>query len=242
MKCIGLVLLCVVGAATSPALAQSQADFVNAFSGKWQVYEQRLAAGTGLCQLDFSAHADGAHMGLTATNCGPPLASAAAWAIEGSQLVLYDAQNKPVVKLGGNQKRVTGTAANNTPVILERAGGDGTAAMLQAAYNASGCYYLGYTQACAPRSELAEPTPAPDGQMQIQLLANLSVHSEPRSDADVVGTAQKGTCVAVDSCTMASDGPWCRATFGKTTGWLRKLTMRQNRWPVVTFVNSCSAK
>jgi hypothetical protein len=236
---LGLVLLGGLG--TLPVFAQSQADFVNAFSGKWQVYEQRLAAGTGLCQLDFSSHADGAHMGLTASNCAAPLASAAAWAIEGSQLVVYDAENKPVVKLGGNQKRVTGMAGD-VPIILERAGGDGTAAMLQAAYNASGCYYLGYSQTCAPRSALAEPAPAPDGRMQIELLADLSVHSEPRSDADVVGTAQKGSCVAVDSCTMASDGPWCRASFGKTSGWLRKLTMRQNRWPVVTYVNSCTAK
>jgi hypothetical protein len=39
---------------------------------------------------------------------------------------------------------------------------------------------------------------------------------------------------------MASDGPWCRAKFGDTTGWLRKFAIRQNRWPIVTFANSCS--
>jgi len=237
-----VALAVLAGLGTLPALAQSQADFVNAFSGKWQIYEQRLAAGAGLCHLDFSAKADGAHLGLTVSNCAPPLASAAAWAIEGSQLVLYDAQDKPIVKLGGNQKRVTGMAADDVPIILERAGGDGTASLLQAAYNASGCYYLGYTQTCASRADLAEPAPAPDGRTQIQLLTNLSVHSEPRSDADVVGTAKEGSCVVVDSCTMASDGPWCHASFGKTAGWLRKLTMRQNRWPVVTFANSCTAK
>ena len=233
------VALLLLASATSSALAQSQADFVNAFSGKWQVYEQRLASGQAICKLDFSGIAAGSRMQLNTNGCAAPLGSAVSWSIEGSQLVLYDAQDKPLVKLGGNQKRVTGTAADATPIILERAGGDGTAATLQAAYNASGCYYLGYSKSCAPRGELAEPTPGPDGRLQLQLETNLSVHGEPRSDSDVIGTAQQGTCVAVDTCTMASDGPWCRAKFGPTTGWLRKLTMRQNRWPVVTFTNSC---
>lgn len=220
--------------------AQSQADFVNAFSGKWQIYERRLAAGTGVCELDLSVKPAGAHTQLTTTNCAPLLAAAASWSIEGAQLVIYDALDKPLVKLGGNQKRVTGAAADNLPIILERAGGDGTSTTLQAAFNASGCYYLGYSQTCAPRGELAEPAPTSDGHFQIMLQTNLSVHSEPRNDADAMGTAQKGTCVTVDSCTMASDGPWCRAKFGDAEGWLRKLTLRQNRWPVVTFTNSCS--
>lgn len=235
---VTLVGLAVAG----PALAQSQADFVNAFSGKWQIYEQRLAAGSGMCKLDLSKNADGAHMALKVTDCATPLASATSWSIEGSQLVLYDAQGKQMVKLGGNQKRVTGTSEDNTPIILERAGGDGTAARLQATYNASGCYYLGYTQTCASRAELGEPAPAPDGRIQINLAANLGVHSEPRGDSAVIGTAKKGSCIAVDTCTMASDGPWCRATFGQSTGWLRKLTIRENRWPVVTFTNSCAVK
>lgn len=232
---VTLVGLAVAG----PALAQSQADFVNAFSGKWQIYEQRLAAGSGMCKRDLSSDADGAYMALTTADCAAPLASATAWSIEGSQMVLYHAGNKALVKLGGNQKRVTGTSEDNTPIILERVGGDGTAAQLQATYNASGCYYLGYTQTCASRGEMGEPNPAPDGRIQIKLTTNLGVHSEPRSDSDVIGTAKKGSCVAVDTCTMASDGPWCRAKFGQSTGWLRKFTLRQKRWPVITFTNAC---
>jgi hypothetical protein len=225
-----------------PTLAQSQspADFVKAFSGNWQVYEQHLAAGAPMCKLALAGTVSGAHLGLTQSGCAAPLAASVSWSIEGSQLVIYDGQDKPIVKLGGNQKRVTGaTIVDATPIILERTGGDGTAAALQAAYNASGCYYLGYTQTCAPRAELAEPSPTPDGRLQVHLETNLSAHAEPRGDSDIIGVVKEGSCIAVDTCTMASDGPWCRAKFGTSTGWMRKLTMRQNRWPVVTFANAC---
>ncbi|WDR05522.1 AprI/Inh family metalloprotease inhibitor [Devosia rhodophyticola] len=223
-----------------PAWAQSQAEFVSAFSGKWQIYEQRMGIGSSVCKLELAAQTQGSRLQMTTADCAAPLGAAASWSIEGSQLVFYDADDKALAKLGGNQKRVTGETADKTFVIVERSNGDGMAATLQAAYNASGCYYLGYTQKCAPRSEMAEPTPTPDGRIHIQLQANLGVHTEPRNDANIVGTAQKDSCVVADSCVMASDGPWCRAKFGDTTGWLRKLTLRQNRWPVVTFVNSCS--
>lgn len=232
--CLPLLLL------AAPAFAQSQAEFVSAFSGNWQVYEQRLAAGDAPCRIDFAGQAVGNHMALTPTGCAAPLAGIRSWSIEGSQLVLYDAGDKPVVRLGGNQKRITGATDAGLPIILERTGGDGTAATLQAAYNASGCYYLGYTQKCAARADLAEPAPGPDGRTRIELAANLAVHSEPRVDADTIGTAQQASCVVVDTCTMASDGPWCRARFGNVTGWLRKFSLRQNRWPVVTYANSCA--
>jgi hypothetical protein len=232
--------LALLAVSVPPARAQSQPEFVNAFSGNWQVYEQRLSTTSAGCRLELSGLARGTRLSLATSDCVPPLSSASSWSIEGSQLVLYDAQDRPLVKLGGNQRRVTGTTTTDLPLVLERAGGDGTSTKLQALYNAGGCYYLGYTQTCAPRSELAEPAPAPDGRIQIGLLANLGVHSEPRGDSDLVGTAQRGSCIVVDACTMASDGPWCRAKFSSTTGWLRKLTVRQNRWAIVAFSNSCS--
>lgn len=239
VKQIIIALVALAGAGVLPVEAQSQADFVKAFSGRWQVYDQQAASGPALCALDFASTGKGTTLPVTVAGCKGPLAKVQSWSIEGSQLVLTDDQQAQVVRLGGNQKRVTGATASGVPVILERAGGDGNAATLQAAYNASGCYYLGYTRVCAPRSELAVPAPGPDGRTQIQLLANLNVHSEPRADANLVGATKQGTCVAVQQCTMASDGPWCEAKFGNVTGWLRKLTMRQNRWPVVTFTNSC---
>ncbi|WDR01353.1 AprI/Inh family metalloprotease inhibitor [Devosia algicola] len=239
MKRLACALITLVGAGAMPALAQSQADFVSAFSGSWQLYEQRLGDGSNMCKLELSTEKKGEHLQLSTSHCAQPVASTVSWSIEDGQLVFYATDGSKVATLGGNQKRVTGETADQMPLIIERAGGDGMAATLQAAYNASGCYYLGYSQTCAPRTELGEPAPAPDGRVHIQLQANLAVHTEPRNDANVVGTAQKDTCVVVDSCTMASDGPWCRAKFGDTTGWLRKLTLRQNRWPVVAFANTC---
>jgi hypothetical protein len=136
-----------------PALAQSQADFVTAFSGKWQVYDKGMAAGATPCQLDLSNLGTDGKLGVTAEGCKAPLAGAHSWAIEGSQLVLYNEQAAALVKLGGNQKRITGTTGDGLPIILERQGGDGTAGLLLAAVNASHCYYLGYTQKCAAKSE-----------------------------------------------------------------------------------------
>jgi hypothetical protein len=232
----GVVLIAAL--VSFPVLAQSQADFVTAFSGKWQVYDKGMAAGATPCQLDLSNLGTDGKLGVTADGCKAPLAAAHSWAIEGSQLVLYDEQAAALVKLGGNQKRITGATGDGLPIILERQGGDGTAGLLLAAVNASHCYYLGYTQKCAAKSE-ATTLPAEGPQSQVKLLVNLTAHSEPRNDADSVGTVKLGTCVAVQRCVTASDGPWCKVTLGANTGWLRKLTIRQNRWPVVTFANSC---
>lgn len=239
MKPFCLLAVSIALLFSAPALAQSQADFVKAFSGDWQTYDRAMATGSGFCQLDLSSKARDSRMAATAKDCAVPLASTASWAIEGSQLALYDGDGKVLVKLGGNQKRITGTAGAGMPIVLERAGGDGTATALMAAYNASGCYYLGYSQKCANKAELAEPTPAPSGGIHVHVEVNLNVHSEPRGDASTVGRVPAGSCVAVETCVVASDGPWCRAKFGDETGWLRKFTLRQNRWPVVTYTNSC---
>jgi hypothetical protein len=236
-----LLWFALVVVAASPVVAQSQSAFVDAFSGRWQTYEQRFAKGASLCTVELSGLAPGsARMGLRPSGCAAPLEAATGWSIEGSQLVLYDAHDKEIARLGGNQKRITGATPAGMPVVLERPGGDGTATTLQGAYNASGCYLLGYSKDCAPRGELGEPQPGPDGRLQIQMQANLNAYPEPRADpANAIGQVQQGTCIVVDACIIASDGPWCRAQFGGETGWLRKLTLRQNRWPVVTFTNSC---
>jgi len=224
---------------SSPALAQSQADLIKAFAGKWQVYDQRLSTGAGKCSLDFGIAASGGAMLLSASNCAAPLGSAVAWLIDGNQLVLDDAQGKPIVRLGGNQKRITGTTEAGLPLIIERPGGDGTGIRLQGAYNVSGCYYLGYSQNCAPESQLARPL-TEAGPAKVHVEVNAALHSEPRSDANTVGTVKQGACVAVNACTVASDGPWCRIALPSGSAWLRKMALRQSRWPIITFTNGCS--
>jgi hypothetical protein len=234
VRTIFLLAACLFAA---PALAQSEADFIAAFSGKWQVYDQHMATGKTPCQLDLSNLGTDGKLAVSPNGCAAPLSDARNWTIEGSQLVLYNATPAVVVKLGGNQKRITGSTDAGLPIILERQGGDGTAALLLAASNASGCYYLGYGTKCADKSELGPPDMSAGAKVSVQV--NLNAHGEPRSDANTVGTVPMGTCIAVQVCVVASDGPWCRATIGTQTGWLRKLTIRQNRWPVVAFTNSC---
>lgn len=223
-----------------PAMAQSQADFVGAFSGDWVDFDQQMANGPTRCQVSLEGLSASGQMPASAKGCAAPLDAVANWSISGTQLVLADSSGSVIVKLGGNQKRVNGADASGKEIILERPGGDGNAAGLKGAYNASGCYYLGYSQDCVPVGALGQPEPGADGTMRIKVEVNLNVHAEPRGDADVVGVVRKGTCVVVDQCTTASDGPWCRAQFGDKAGWMRKLTLRQNRWPISTFSNSCA--
>ena len=205
----------------------------------WQVYDRQAASGSEFCKIALLETAEGQRLTLAVQGCAAPLGGATTWTIESSQLALYDGKGQPIAKLGGSQNRVTGSSASGVSIILERPGGDGTAAALRDAANASGCIFAGYTQKCATKAETALPVLPANGGGKIKLLVDLSVRIEPRGDADIVGAVKAGECIAVDTCNVASDGPWCRATFGQTAGWLRKYTLRQNRWPVVVFANAC---
>src|SRR5690606_3923551 len=142
---------------------------------------------------------------------------------------------------GGNQRRMTGATNAGAPVILDRVGVRGNAAQLQAAYQAAGCYYLGFSDRCSAESELSKPVIAEGQPTRINVLVNLNVRAEARDDASIVGVVPMNSCVVTDVCATAADGVWCRAQFGERTGWLRKLALRQNRWPIVTFANQCPA-
>lgn len=48
------------------------------------------------------------------------------------------------------------------------------------------------------------------------------LYSQPSSTASVAGTAAKGTSLNV----LAKKGGWLRVTTGKTTGWIRLLSVR----------------
>ena len=235
----GIFGLLVLALAATPALGQSTAQFVAAFSGQWIDYDAGLATGKQMCSLDLSG-GNGTQLPVKPVGCAAPLAAAVSWSIDKGQLVLADQHGTALARLGGNQQRITGSAADGSPLILERRGGNGDASALMATYNASGCYYLGYTQKCAPPAELGKPVAGVNGKIQVDTDVDVDVRSEPRSDANTVGVVKQGNCVQIDRCVMASDGPWCEAHFGTAAGWLRKLAIRQNRWPVVTFSNECS--
>jgi hypothetical protein len=101
------------------------------------------------------------------------------------------------------------------------------------------CFYSGFTSKCVDAAQAAPP--APEG-ASVQVLVNLNVRAEARDDAEVVGVVPSQTCVTTELCLTATDGAWCCAKFGERTGWMRKLAVRQNRWAIVTFDNSCPSR
>ncbi|MBU1396374.1 MAG: SH3 domain-containing protein [Gammaproteobacteria bacterium] len=53
-------------------------------------------------------------------------------------------------------------------------------------------------------------------------LRNEKLYSQPSSSATVVGSVAKGASVNI----LAKQGGWLRVTSGKTTGWIRLLSVR----------------
>lgn len=235
-----LAIAFVVAGSTATAQAQSEAEFVAAFSGNWQVFEPAYSEGGAKCGLSLSKTGGDGRYDLAKSNCAAELATVEKWGIVDQQLAFIDKGGLVVVRLGGNQRRMTGTTVAGKPIVFDRIGNDGLASQLEAAVKASGCYYLGFTDKCAPAGELENPLTAnPEGDKRIQVVVNLNVRSEARPDAEAIGVVPGNSCVAVETCLTASDGVWCQARFGERNGWLRKSALRQNRWPVVTFVNKC---
>lgn len=226
--------LLVAGAAH----AQSEEEFVGAFAGEWQVVDARYVEGTGPCRLTLGREArQPGRYDIELQSCGGFLALVGSWGIADGQMSLFDESGAVVAKLGGSQRRMSGNAANGDPVIIEKAGLPGMANMLEAARRASGCFYAGFTDNCAPVTELSKPE---GEELRLNVLVNLNVRSEARDEASALGTIPANSCISADLCMEATDGVWCRAQFDGRSGWFRKLALRQNRWPVVTFFNSCS--
>lgn len=230
----------ISAACATGASAQTTSEFVSAFSGEWRVHDEAFAQGVQICRITLRNEGEESRYKLDRATCGGELAGVSYWGISDGQMALFAGEDV-VVTLGGTQRRMSGATKSGAPVILEKADTSGIAEQLQAAYRASGCYYLGFTDRCAMEADLAKPTAGADGQSaRVKVIANLNARAEARDDAAVIGVVPANSCVAVDACVMASDGVWCRADFGDRVGWLRKLALRQDRWPVVTFVNDCS--
>lgn len=237
---IACIVLLGLGLGFSPASAQSEADFIAAFSGEWKIFDDSFGAGGQQCVLRLKKDKQDTNYQLGMAHCGGELAQVTRWGISDSQLALFDDGGLVLARMGGNQRRMTGTTATGKPIIFDRADAPGLATLLQAAVKASGCYFLGFADKCATEAELARPMAAdPQGENKIKVVVNLNVRAEARDDANVVGIVPQNSCVAVESCLTASDGVWCQAQFGEKKGWLRKVALRQNKWPIVTFVNNC---
>lgn len=221
------------------AAAQSEADFVAAFSGEWRIHDEAFAQGVQICRITLTGQADAGRYKLEKQTCGGDMAPVTSWGISDGQMALF-AGEEVAVTLGGTQRRMSGTSKSGAAVVLDRVGVAGIADQLQAARQAAGCYYLGFTNSCAAETDLAKPAAGTAEQpTRVNVLVNLNARAEARDDASVIGVIPVNSCVTTSACVTASDGVWCRAQFGERAGWLRKLAIRQNRWPIVTFVNQC---
>jgi len=226
------------------AHAQDQAAFIKAFSGQWFAFDPQYGADGMTCAMSLESDAPetDSKLAITTKNCSTPLAGVKGWDIQQGQLGFYDSAGTRVATLGGSQNRITGELdATERGLVLERAQGDESTQKIAAAIGRHRCIYVGMSQKCADPAELRKPAMTEEGGTygSVGIIVNLNVRDQPRSNAPVVGTLPTGACLKVNFCTSTSDGIWCRARFGERNGWVRKTALRQDEWPVLTFLNSC---
>lgn len=240
-----LIALSVLSFATlsNPAMAQSEAELVKAFSGGWVVVDTRFSTDATPCRvlLDPALAADDTKEWRrtdVAPNCAAPLSSGTTWKIADGKIILRGADRTQVAELGGDPSRLSGSYAGAPDaIILERAQGSPAKAALVQAITRHKCYFLGFSDRCADESATQAPDVSEDN-ARISVLVALNVRSQPRRDAPVIGAVPQDAKVNVNLCLTASDGIWCRARFGDQLGWMAKSAVRQQEWPVITFVNT----
>ena len=233
---LGVVLLLA-----GNALAQTEEEFRAVFAGDWEIHDDAYAVDGAHCRITLKDETTEGGLALTVTSCGLELGMLTSWRIIDNQLGLV-ADDIVVAALGGSQTRMSGDSNIGAPVIMDRVGATGLMEAIAKAREASGCYYLGFTTTCVDEAQLSKPTVPSDGSpARIGVVVNLNVRAEARDDADVLGVVPANSCIVTEVCAHAADGVWCKARFGDAAGWLKKLALRQERWPIVTFVNQCQA-
>ncbi|RFC66221.1 hypothetical protein DYI37_01805 [Fulvimarina endophytica] len=224
-------------ALTAPVLAQSEADFVAAFSGTWQTLDPSFTK-DGACRVELRSQSVDGGFGLSAEHCGGTLSDLDHWAIVDNQLALRDSSNKIVARLGGNQRRINGDTTSG-PIVFERVTQSASAGSPSPSTR-SPCTYYGYTASCADAKDMSLPEIAPNGgSVEAGVLVALNARKEARSDADVVATIPAGTCVRLEECKSQSGENWCRAQVANFSGWIKQTATRMNRWPILTFDQQC---
>lgn len=242
-----LTALCSLLVATTaplPAAAQSDAEFYEAFSGDWYVFDPARGAAGDICQITLAAEPRDGMRPVIARNCDAAVSALARWQIVSGQLVLSSATGGEVLELGGSQQRISGAfRETGFGMVLERGTGDAAAAALTGAIRRHRCYFLGYSPDCAEPDAAQRPAgpEAPAEGAEIETLVQLNVRTQPRRDAETLGAIPPSSCIVIDECLVASDGVWCAARFGDRRGWLAKMAVRQQEWPVLTYLNACTA-
>ncbi|MCC1494650.1 SH3 domain-containing protein [Cognatishimia sp. F0-27] len=240
-------LLAAVSAASvwsGAVAAQSQTEVVNAFSGEWFVFDSSFGSNGSTCQLVLQSEAikdepqDNPRRSLVTRNCIDAVSQASAWKIVDGKIAVLTSDGATLAALGGVPTRLTGElSVDPGAMIVERANGNPDTIALTAALRKHGCYYVGYTAECAKTPE-TRPPEFEEGAANISILTTLNVRNQPRRDAPIIGTVPPGAELTIDACLRASDGYWCRASFGEAVGWMAKSAIRQSEWPVITFTNA----
>lgn len=226
-----LITACIFHADARPALAQSEADFVNAFSGAWTVFDEFYGTAER-CTLTLGTTKTVDFYPVLSEGCTEALAPIARWKIAENQLLFSDANGAPVARLGGNQRRISGETAKGAGVIMERT---------VSASGGNECVYRGYTGECASPQDQRKPLPTGDlsKQAPVRALVKLNMRIEPRPDAEIVTEIAPDACLRVNQCVSASDGNWCKASFNETSGWITQQAMRKGQWKTLTYVPDC---
>ena len=218
------------------AFAQSETDFVKAFSGKWYVFDSSFKSNGQTCSITLSQQKSAQALDASTDGCSEPLNAIETWEIVDGRILLSK-EGEQIAAMGGNQFRVTGELPNtDRSVVMERAEGDGNSKKIAAALSKHKCYFVGFTQVCAETEMLRLPEIADEvGHVTVETLVNLNARALPRRDAAIVGNVAPGTEVKLNQCLTASDGNWCRARVGDTAIWLAMTALRMEEWPIVTF-------
>lgn len=236
-----LSVLAIAALGATSALAQTEQEFVEVLTGDWAVHDDVYAVDGATCRVTLKSSKAAEDYELTTESCNLELGMLTGWRILDQQLALV-AGDAIIATLGGNQFRMSGSSNIGAPVILDRAGEQAPPDPIRRAHEISGCYYLGFTSTCADEAQLSKPAiPADGAAARIGVLVNLNVRTEARDDAEIVGVVPANSCIVTETCATASDGVWCKARFGEAAGWLKKVALRQERWPVLTFVNQCES-
>nr|WP_321979834.1 AprI/Inh family metalloprotease inhibitor [uncultured Cohaesibacter sp.] len=230
-------LFCLGILVPGTAQAQTPEAVAKAFAGNWITYDRHFAEQKS-CELTFSAQKSGDLYPITKKGCSGDLADIAGWRIQNNQLVFMSSANTAIALVGGNQERLSGTILQNKlPIIIERLE---VAQKIEKARKSIQCSYIGYSQTCASPRDFAPPAASIGSPSPVQILVNLNARTEPRNNATIKTVLKPNACVSAEVCTVASDGLWCKVKIENGDAWIKKQTVRQQRWPVITFKNGCS--
>lgn len=225
-----LFALCIL---PRTALAQSQAEFVAAFSGDWMIFDP-IYGDRERCLVSLGTFKKGERYTANTVNCQEPVSSITSWTIADSQLHFFTADGVLMVRLGGNQRRLSGETFEDAGIVMERPGAFQPSAE-------PNCVYRGYATDCATDQDLRKPIETSDLSQEapVRVLVKLNLRREPRPDAEILSQLSPQVCVQINQCLTASDGNWCKASVDSQSGWIVQEAIRQDKWRTLTFAPGC---